>query len=131
MGRPNPQNLKVPTPEEARRNGAKGGKASGESRKRKKTMMELLENLLTVENEDEAIGKTMKKMGFEKNDNYHMVRILSALIRKAEDGDLKAVDTVIKLMYGNTQDVNVNVEGSMNVGQRVQIYLPERDELPE
>ena len=131
MGKPNPQNLKVPTSEEARRNGAKGGKASAEARRKKKTMMEMIEALLTVENTDPALGKTLKKIGFEEDDNYHMSRIIHSVIRKAEEGDLKAVDMVVKLLYGNTQDVNVNLEGNMSVGQRVQVYLPQRDDDPE
>ena len=131
MGRPNPQNLKTPTPEEARRNGKKGGIASGEARKRKKTMMELFDALLTAENEDEALGKQLKKLGFEASDNYHMVKIITAILRKAEDGDLKAAEMIVKLLYGESQNVNVNIEGSLDTKQRVQIYLPERDEDPE
>jgi len=45
----NKQNLKVPTSEEARRNGSKGGKASVEARKRKKELRECLEILLERE----------------------------------------------------------------------------------
>ena len=37
----NKQNLKVPTSEEARINGAKGGKASGAARRRKKAMKDI------------------------------------------------------------------------------------------
>ena len=44
---PNANNLKVPTSEEARINGAKGGKASGESRKEKKRPQQSLEKLLS------------------------------------------------------------------------------------
>lgn len=44
---PNANNLKVPTSEEARINGAKGGKASGESRKEKKRLQQSLEKLLS------------------------------------------------------------------------------------
>lgn len=42
----NTQNLKVPTSEEARKNGRKGGIASGKARKRRKAMKERLEILL-------------------------------------------------------------------------------------
>ena len=131
MGKPNPQNLKVPTSEEARRNGAKGGKASGEARRNKKTMMELLDAMLTVENTDKTIGKSLKKFGFEENDNVHMAKIITSVIRKAEDGDLRAVDMLVRLLYGNNQNVNINLEGNVTTGQRVQIYLPEKDKDPE
>lgn len=45
---PNLENLKVPTSEEARRNGAAGGRASGESRRRKRAMREVLDDLLSM-----------------------------------------------------------------------------------
>lgn len=45
---PNLENLKVPTSEEARRNGAAGGRASGEARRRRKAMREVLEELLEL-----------------------------------------------------------------------------------
>ena len=41
-------NLKIPTSEEARRNGKKGGIASGKARRRKKAMRERLEILLNM-----------------------------------------------------------------------------------
>lgn len=45
----NIENLKVPTSEEARENGRKGGIASGKARREKKTMRETLELLLEME----------------------------------------------------------------------------------
>lgn len=45
---PNLENLKVPTSEEARRNGAAGGRASGEARRRRKAMREVLDDLLSM-----------------------------------------------------------------------------------
>lgn len=45
---PNLENLKVPTSEEARRNGAAGGRASGEARRRRKAMREVLDELLEL-----------------------------------------------------------------------------------
>lgn len=131
MGHPNPQNLKVPTSEEARINGSKGGKASGEARKRKKTMMELLDTMLTAENQDPAIGKSLRKLGFTETDNIHMAKIVTSLMRKAEDGDLRAVEMIAKLLYGNEQSINVNLDGGLTTKSRVQIYLPERDPDPE
>ena len=131
MGKPNPQNLKVPTSEEARRNGAKGGKASGEARRRRKTMKDLFEQILMAENEDPASAKGLKRLGYEETDNVHMAKIVTAVIKKAEDGDLKAVDTIAKLLYGDQQNLSVNIEGSLETQPLVQIYLPERDIDPE
>ena len=45
---PNLENLRVPTSEEARKNGAAGGRASGEARRRRKAMREVLDELLEL-----------------------------------------------------------------------------------
>lgn len=117
--------------EEARINGRKGGIASGEAKRRKKTMMEMFELMLTKENDDPAVAKSLKKLGFEETDNAHMAKIVTSVMRKAEDGDLKAVELLTKLVYGDTQSIKVSVDGELSTKSRVQIYLPERDEEPE
>ena len=83
MGIGNPQNLKVPTSEEARKNGSKGGKASAEARKRKKLLRECLEELL----ERKVIGSDGKKItGADE--------VAIALYRKATKGDVKAFEAL-------------------------------------
>ena len=79
----NKQNLKVPTSEEARRNGAKGGKASAESKRRKKELKEcleiLLENVIVAKNGEEKTG----------------AEALSAqLFKKAMSGDVRAFEVL-------------------------------------
>lgn len=70
----NPQNLKVPSSKEARKNGAKGGKASAKKRQEQKTLKEELLLLL-------AEGDTQKKISL-------------ALIQKALKGDVKAFEVI-------------------------------------
>jgi hypothetical protein len=70
----NPQNLKVPSSEEARKNGAKGGKARAKKIKEQKTLKEELLLLL-------AEGDTQKKISI-------------ALINKALQGDTKAFEVI-------------------------------------
>ena len=53
----NEQNLRVPTSNEAREIGKKGGIASGESRRRKKLLRECIDELLAKEYTTE--GKTL------------------------------------------------------------------------
>ena len=43
---PNPENLRVPSSSEARKNGSAGGRASGEARRRKRAMREVLDDLM-------------------------------------------------------------------------------------
>lgn len=70
----NPQNLKVPTSKEARKNGAKGGKASAKKRREQKTLKEELLLLLDK-------GDTQEKISL-------------ALIQKALNGDTKAFEVI-------------------------------------
>ena len=82
----NPQNLKIPTSEEARRNGAKGGMKSVESRRRKKLLRECLEELLDTEQDVKINGVTLKKTNAE---------LLSVtLMKKALKGDVKAFEVL-------------------------------------
>lgn len=70
----NKQNLRVPTSEEARINGRKGGIASGKARKERKTLKEEL--LLLLSN-----GDTQAKISL-------------ALIQEAMNGNTKAFEVV-------------------------------------
>jgi hypothetical protein len=70
----NKQNLKVPTSEEARINGRKGGIASGKARKERKTLKEEL--LLLLSN-----GDTQEKISL-------------SLIQEAINGNVKAFETI-------------------------------------
>ena len=58
----NPQNLKVPTSKEARKNGSKGGKASAKKRRERKEFKEALKLALTVVMND---NKTVQDIGIE------------------------------------------------------------------
>lgn len=78
----NPQNLKIPTSEEARRNGAKGGKASGEARRKKKLLRECLDELLAREY-DTKLGKMTGSEALSVQ-----------LMQKALNGDVKAFEVL-------------------------------------
>lgn len=82
MGRGNIENLKVPSSEEARKNGAKGGKKSGEARREKKKLQEALQKRLS--------GKY--KIGEENNEvelgGYDAMA--EAMIIQAVHGNVKA-----------------------------------------
>jgi ribosomal protein S3AE len=67
----NVQNLRVPTSEEARRNGRKGGIASGKARAIAKTFRETINDELS----DESLKKIIKK-----------------IISEAQRGNMKAVE---------------------------------------
>lgn len=77
----NNENLRTPTPSEARELGRKGGKASGKARRRKKELKELLELALSQPSDANA-----------DEDNY--TAITAALVLKAIQGDTKAYEVI-------------------------------------
>lgn len=90
---PNKSNLKIPTSEEARKNGQKGGIRSGEVRREKKLLKELLEEVL----------ETPTKTG-----NF-AVDITNALVKKAKKGNVKAYE-VIRDTLGQKPTENISIK---------------------
>ena len=94
----NEQNLKPPftsdqSPEEASKNGRKGGIKSGETRRRKKEMKERLQILLSMSIKDGkgADVEKIKSFGDLKGKNITVEdAILIAIIHKALKGDVQA-----------------------------------------
>ena len=75
----NAENLRVPTSEEARINGKKGGIASGKSRAKRKEFKEELKLLLEIVNEDGETNNT---------------KVSVALLTRALNGDTKAFEVI-------------------------------------
>ena len=63
----NPQNLtqRIRTESEAREKGREGGKKSGEARRRKKTMQELAQAMLSCRVTDDALNDKFASLGFD------------------------------------------------------------------
>lgn len=70
--------------EEAKKNGRKGGIASGEARRAKKTMKEMLDYLLEKEIENSRTGEQVT----------YREAILTSCIKKAIKGDVKAAQFI-------------------------------------
>lgn len=107
----NPQNLKTPTSEQARKNGAKGGKKSAEVRAAKKKLKEELEMLLCL---------------MEKNGKTVQENVCIALLQKAKKGDVKAFE-LIRDTTG--QKAPEKIEN--DVGERLEKILIEVVKAPE
>ena len=73
--------------DEAKKNGQKGGVASGQSRKRKKTMRDLIEQVMPMAVDDKRLHAKLEKMGLDPS---HEIAIVVAAIKKAECGDIEA-----------------------------------------
>ena len=73
--------------EEAKKNGQKGGIASGQARRRKKTMRELIEQVMPMAVDDKRLHAKLEKMGLDPS---HEIAIIVAAIKRAECGDIEA-----------------------------------------
>lgn len=96
--RGNVENLKTPTSEQARERGRLGGIASGESRRRTKSIKEMLNLLLDLPVKSEKIITALNKAGITcKQDQVNKMAVALGLIRRARRGETKAVQLLFDL----------------------------------
>ena len=108
----NINNMKPPrTKEEAKERGRNGGIASGESRRRKKTMREALEMMLYDTKLNEHTKQMLQAEGIKNADDFnHQMVITRSLIAKAESGDVQAYHAICA-MIGEKPSENFNLGG--------------------
>lgn len=102
----NDQNLRRLTPSEAREFGRRGGKASGESRRRKADFRKTLNALLTAEIDSPEWTPVLESMGVESTLE---AAVNAAMIREALNGNVKAY-LAIKDVLGQTSKSDVDLE---------------------
>lgn len=133
----------IPTSErskdEVRKIGRKGGKASGEARRKKKELRELTKSFL----EQDAIGAVkanLQRLGFDADDMTNLAAILGVLFSKVlNNGDLNAARTIIEwagmspIQQIHENEAMARLQNLMGVGDEeddsedVIIYLPENE----
>ena len=109
----NLQNLIVPTSEQARENGRKGGKASAAAKKRRKAMKEQLEMLLSLSLKNEDVKKKIKDLGVNVEDIDNQLAINLSLMNKALKGDVQAYQ-VIRDTIGEKPKDKIEHSGSIS-----------------
>jgi hypothetical protein len=102
----NEENLKIiRTESEAREKGKKGGIASGESRRRKKTLKELMNSIATMPLQDGKLTDIdkIKSLASAKGKNITVEEaFVLKLTQKALSGDYKAMRLWVELMGEDT-----------------------------
>lgn len=78
--------------EEAKKNGSKGGKASGEARRRKKTIRENMKELLAMAPSGDISGMGLD--GIESDELTNQLVMTAALMMRAQAGDVAAVKEI-------------------------------------
>jgi len=95
----NPQNLRVPTHEEAVANGRKGGQNSGKAKRKKKMMRDTLNDWLENPVLDPKQQKQLKQMGFDDDDLTGQGLLLASVLSKAiQKGDVRALHEIREII---------------------------------
>lgn len=111
-------NLKpIQSVEQAREMGRKGGLASAEARKKKRSMREMAKGIMesSVSTQMQNVRDTLARMGLEENDMTYQAAVVVRLIQKAMvDGDTSAIRVLGELTgdlnrFGFVDDEELNV----------------------
>lgn len=84
--------------EEAKKNGHKGGIASGASRRRKKSLKEAADLFLSLPVADRKEWNKISKQGVDPDDIDNQMAIIVGLTLKAAKGDSKAAKVLFDLL---------------------------------
>jgi hypothetical protein len=93
----NPQNLRIPTSEEARIIGRKGGLASAAKRQKQKTLRELADMIAQMPVKNPKTRAIMEAAGFTDEQMTNDVAMLLGLQLKAQNGDSSAAKLLSEL----------------------------------
>lgn len=116
------------TKEEAREISRKGGKASGESRRKKKTMAQIAEKILELsmkpkkEIMDVDDANNLTELAGQ-NINVQTAMVL-ALTKNALEGDCKSIDMLLTLTGQKVEKQEVSIKSETPLSQTL-IYLPD------
>lgn len=97
----NEQNLRVPSSEEARELGRKGGIASGKARRRKADLKRAFNTILKADVANENISKQLEALGFEATNEMALAMVM---MQKAMKGNVKAFEQIARLVSIDTKD---------------------------
>lgn len=98
------ENIIVPSSDEARKNGQKGGIKSGEARRRKRDMRQCFEAMSKMPAPDKVI-KAFIKQGLEVPDDLNTYEALTySMMMKAMSGDSRMVSLIMDVMGEKNSD---------------------------
>ena len=105
------ENLIVPSSEEARKNGRKGGIASGKARREKRDRKQMASDLLDLTMQGAGVDKIKKFFGMKNTElNAYQVTVLSCLMKAMQKGDANALEKLLKIsgeQFAEVLDVTV------------------------
>ena len=96
--------MKVPSSAEARENGSKGGKKSGETRRKVKLMKDVAMKILTSQLTKEDAEKLKRFKGLNSGDMNYMSAMIARQMAKALQGDLNSAKWMQELIGQKESD---------------------------
>lgn len=93
--------------EEAEKNGRKGGINSGASRRRKRTLKQAAELVMSLPVSSQKTRTKLKKMGIDLDDADNQTAVIVGLLGRAMTGDPKASALLFELLddeHGSTNE---------------------------
>lgn len=119
------------TKSERREIASKGGKASGEARRKKRDMRQAAEMLLnmTVSSKQSTMKATLTALGIKEEDMDYSMGVLAAMLVQAANGNVKAA-TFLRDTAGQNPAHQRDDEITEDTTQ-VEIYLPEKEDDDE
>ena len=109
--------------EEVREINRRGGIASGEARRRKKTYAEIAEIIGNCKVSEEN-GKKLKKLGITNGDQTNDALAVARIFQGVLQGNPKSIELWIKLR-GQMPKEEASVNMTVTEGNQVVIYLPD------
>lgn len=101
---PNEQNLRVPTSSEARRNGKKGGIASGIARREKKTVQKILGDFLDLGiTQNRTLEALARKAGLSTDGSIKDLVTAVCVLNTLKKGDISELEKIAKLLGEQTE----------------------------
>lgn len=107
------------TPEERREIAAAGGRASGVSRRRKKSLREAAELYLSLPVSDKRAWNRLARDGVEPEDVDNQMAIIAGLAMKAMKGDSKAAKVLFDLIGPAEQEPEPTGVESMTLAEKM------------
>ena len=83
------------TKKEVREIARKGGKASGEARRRKADLKKVLKTVLEADVHSDKVAEQLEDMGF---DNSNLMAMVFAQMQQAQKGNVRAFEAITKVM---------------------------------
>lgn len=114
--------------EEAARNGQIGGRASGVSRRRKRSLREAADLYLSMPVSDRRKWNKIAREGVEPEDIDNQMAMIIGLTQKAMAGDARAAKIIVDLIGETSADSG---KGTNNLLEAIKSAEVNTDDIPE